>query len=250
MQLSRIKCKVSYDGGNYGGFQLQDNVMSIQQRIEEALQGIVKVPTRIYASGRTDAGVHARGQVFHFDTSLRIPEERWPLALNAQLPDDIVILEATHVPSQFHARFDAIEKTYRYCLWNRRLPDVFTRKYAWHIPYSLDIGLMREATRSLIGEQDFTSFCAARAVVKNKIRHVYEIEIHEESPGQIWLTFRGNGFLYNMVRIMVGTLIQVGSGKVAVERVQEILEAKDRRLAGMTAPPEGLFLWNVKYEHS
>lgn len=246
-KLRKIKCKVSYDGGAYGGFQLQENVMTIQQKLEEALYSIEKEPTRIYGSGRTDSGVHAKGQVFHFHTRVEIPEDRWPLALNKNLPEDIVVLDAAYVPDDFHARFDVKEKTYRYCLWNHRLPHVFQRRYSWHIPYTLDIEAMRKAAIYLIGEHDFTSFCSLKAVVENKIRHVYEISIEEEESGEIWLTFRGKGFLYNMVRIMVGTLVQVGSGKYSFFTVKDILEAKDRNRAGVTAPAQGLFLWNVEY---
>jgi len=245
--LHKIKCKVSYDGGAYGGFQLQENVVTIQQMLEEALLSIVKEPTRIYGSGRTDAGVHAKEQVFHFHTTIQIPEDRWPLAFNKKLPEDIVVLEAAYVPDHFHARFDVVEKTYRYCLWNHRLPNIFKRRYSWHVPYSLDIGAMRQAASFLIGEHDFTSFCSSKAVVEDKVRHVYEISIEEEESGEIWLTFRGKGFLYNMVRIMVGTLVQVGSGKYSCEAVKDILDAKDRHQAGVTAPAQGLFLWNVKY---
>ena len=221
--------------------------MTIQQKLEEALSSIVKEPTRVFASGRTDAGVHSKGQVFHFSTSIEIPEDRWPFAFNNKLPKDIVVLDAVRVPDDFHARFDAAEKTYRYCLWNHRISNAFLRRYAWHIPYSLDIDVMRKGASFLIGEHDFTSFCSNKAVVVNRTRHVYEISIEEEGSGEIWLTFRGKGFLYNMVRIMVGTLVQVGSGKYPYEAVQQILKARDRNRAGVTAPAHGLFLWNVKY---
>lgn len=246
-ELRKVKCIVSYDGGNYGGYQLQANRVTVQEVLEEALAKVVKQPVRIYASGRTDAGVHAKGQVFHFQTSVRIPEERWPLAINALLPEDISVLEASYVPSSFHARFDVVEKTYRYCLWNRKIPDVFLRRYSWHIPYVINLEAMREASRFLIGEHDFTSFCSIRAVVEDKVREVYSIDIEEREAGEVWLTFRGKGFLYNMVRIMVGTLVNVGSGKTPPDRVKEILEGKDRDLAGKTAPAQGLFLWEVKY---
>lgn len=245
--LFKVKCTVSYDGGNYGGYQLQENRETIQQMLEMALEKIVKQPTRIYASGRTDAGVHAKGQVFHFRTKTRIPEDRWPLAFNALLPEDIVVLRSQYVPDSFHSRFSAVEKVYRYCIWNQRAADVFFRHYSWHIPYHLNLDAMREAAGYFIGEHDFTSFCSIRSTVENKIRHVYEVSIHEEEPGRIWLTFRGKGFLYNMVRIMVGTLVDVGSGKRKPDSIIDILEAKNRDRASKTAPAQGLFLWEVKY---
>lgn len=245
--LYNIKCTVSYDGGNYGGYQLQDNAETIQQRLENALEKIVKKHTRTYASGRTDAGVHARGQVFHFLTETPIPEDKWAFAFNALLPDDIVVLTAQYVPHSFHSRFSAVEKVYRYCLWNRRVDDVFSRHYSWHIPYALDLDAMREAASYLIGEHDFTSFCSIRSAAGNKIRNIYEITIDEEEPGKIWLTFRGNGFLYNMVRIIVGTLVNVGAKKRIPRSIRDILAEKNRDLAGKTAPAKGLFLWEVKY---
>lgn len=244
--LYKIKCTVSYDGGNYGGYQLQDNRETIQQMLEEALEKIVKKHTRIYASGRTDAGVHAKGQVFHFRTEIPIPQEKWPMAFNALLPEDIRILSAEFVPDSFHSRFSAKEKVYRYCIWNQRVADVFSRNYSWHIPYVLNLEAMREGASHLIGEHDFTSFCSIRSTVEDKIRHIYEIAIEEDS-GMIWLTFRGKGFLYNMVRIIVGTLVLVGAGKRTPESVKVILAGKNRDLAGKTAPAQGLFLWEVKY---
>lgn len=245
--LYKIKCTVSYDGGNYGGYQLQDNRETIQQMLEEALEKIVKKHTRIYASGRTDAGVHARGQVFHFRTEISIPEDRWAMAFNALLPEDIRVLSAEKVPDSFHSRFSAKEKVYRYCIWNRRVADVFSRRYSWHIPYALNLEAMREGAVYLIGEHDFTSFCSIRSTVEDKTRNIYEIVIDKEESGMIWLTFRGNGFLYNMVRIIVGTLVNVGAGKRTPASVKDILTGKNRDLAGKTAPAHGLFLWEVKY---
>ncbi|RXT05336.1 tRNA pseudouridine(38-40) synthase TruA [Ammoniphilus sp. CFH 90114] len=246
-ELRKVKCTVSYDGGNYGGYQLQENFVTIQQVLEEALKKVIKRPVRIYASGRTDAGVHARGQVFHFQTPVILPEDRWPLAMNCLLPEDISVLAATYVPDSFHARFDVKEKTYRYCLWNRRIPDVFLRRYSWHIPYALDLEKMREGAQYLIGEHDFTSFCSVKAVVEDKVRKIYDIAIEEQNDGEVWFTFRGKGFLYNMVRIIVGTLVNVGAGKIQPADVRRILEGRERTLAGKTAPAQGLFLWEVKY---
>ena len=245
--IRKVKCTLSYDGSKYGGFQVQANSVTVQELIQAALEKVAKERIIIHASGRTDAGVHARGQVFHFQTSCQVPLERWSFALNSLLPDDIAILAAEEVPGTFHSRFDVVEKTYRYCLMNRKVHDVFYRNYAWHIPVLLNVDAMKQAAVYLIGEHDFTSFCSTRSIVENKVRHVYEILIEEESEGKIWISIRGNGFLYNMVRIIVGTLVQVGLGKRNSNGIIAILEAKDRKQAGETAPAHGLFLWEVKY---
>jgi tRNA pseudouridine38-40 synthase len=245
--IRKVKCTLSYDGSKYGGYQIQANSLTVQELVQAALQKVAKERIIIHASGRTDAGVHARGQVFHFQTSCQISAERWPFALNSLLPFDIAVLDAEVVPDTFHSRFDVAEKTYRYCLMNRKIRDVFYRDYAWHIPVLLNLEAMKEAAAYLIGEHDFTSFCSTRSVVEDKVRHVYEIDLEEEQEGKIWITVRGNGFLYNMVRIIVGTLVHVGLGKRDPDEINAILEAKDRKQAGVTAPAHGLFLWEVKY---
>jgi len=243
----KIKCKVSYDGTDYAGYQVQSNALTVQQLIEEAIEQIAKERTTIYASGRTDAGVHARGQVFHFRTACSIPVHKWPYAFATKLPNDIVVWEAEEVSDDFHARFDVLEKTYRYCLMNRPFPDVFHRRYSWHVPHPLSIEAMRIAASYLIGEHDFTSFCSIKTDVEDKVREVYDISLEQHDEGKLWLSFRGNGFLYNMVRIMTGTLVKVGTGEWEPDRVRDILHACDRTAAGPTAPPQGLTLWEVKY---
>jgi tRNA pseudouridine38-40 synthase len=243
----KVKCTVSYDGSNYAGYQTQSNATTIQQLIEEAIERITKEKTTIYASGRTDSGVHAKGQVFHFQTACSIPVPKWPFAINRMLPPDIVVQDAVEVPDSFHSRFDVVEKTYRYCIINRRFSDVFARNYSWHVPQALELQKMRQAAEYLIGEHDFTSFCSFKTVVEDKVRKVYEISFDMEEEGKLWITFRGKGFLYNMVRIMVGTLVKVGIGDWPVEAVPRILAARNRKEAGPTAPPQGLFLWHVKY---
>jgi tRNA pseudouridine38-40 synthase len=201
---------------------------------------------KISASGRTDAGVHAKGQVIHFDSPLTLPVEKWELALNSMLPEDISVLSVKEADPAFHARFDANGKEYRYYLNQSPKRDPFQRNYAFHYPYPLNLEAMREASAYLLGTHDFSSFCSARTEVEDKVRTIKTIEILEDEE-KVSFHFIGNGFLYNMVRILVGTLIEVGSGKRKSEEIMEILEKRDRRYAGKTAPGQGLYLWQVFY---
>lgn len=245
----RVKCIVSYDGTHFSGYQVQPNKRTVQSEIEAALKKLHKGQSiKVHASGRTDAYVHAVGQVIHFDTTLTIPPEKWPYALNSLLPNDIVILEAEHVADQFHARFDVIKKEYRYKLSTQKMIDVFKRDYTYHFPYKLDIESMRQACLHLCGTHDFTSFCVAKTEVEDKVRTIYSIEIMKEGNDLIFC-FTGNGFLYNMVRILMGTLLEVGQGKKTPDQIPSILEGKDRSLSGKTAPGHGLYLWKVYYDN-
>jgi tRNA pseudouridine38-40 synthase len=203
-------------------------------------------PVKISASGRTDAGVHAKGQVIHFDSPLSLPVEKWELALNSMLPEDISVLSVKEADPAFHARFDANGKEYRYYLNQSPKRDPFQRNYAFHYPYPLNLEAMREASAYLLGTHDFSSFCSARTEVEDKVRTIKTIEILQDEE-KVSFHFIGNGFLYNMVRILVGTLIEVGSGKRKSEEIMEILEKRDRRYAGKTAPGQGLYLWQVLY---
>lgn len=245
----RVKCIVSYDGTHFSGYQVQPNKRTVQSEIEAALKKLHRGQSiRIHASGRTDAYVHAVGQVIHFDTTLTIPPEKWPYALNSLLPNDIVVLEAEHVADQFHARFDAIKKEYRYKLSTQKMIDVFKRDYTYHFPYKLDLDSMKQACLHLCGTHDFTSFCVAKTEVEDKVRTIYSIEIVEKEADLIFC-FTGNGFLYNMVRILMGTLLEVGQGKKTPDQIPYILEGKDRNLSGKTAPGHGLYLWKVYYDN-
>ncbi|QDP38917.1 tRNA pseudouridine(38-40) synthase TruA [Radiobacillus deserti] len=247
--MQRIKCVISYDGSEFSGYQVQPNGRTVQEEIEKALQKMSKGnPIRITASGRTDAGVHAKGQVFHYDTELEIPEDRWKKAINTLLPPDIRVLEIEKVSSSFHARFDVREKTYKYFVDVQEDIDIFKRKYAYHYPYPLDLDEMSKACELLQGEHDFTAFCAANSGVKgDKIRTIYQAHI-KCTGNQIVFTFTGSGFLYNMVRILVGTLLEIGVGKRRASDILSIIESKDRNNAGKTAPAHGLYLWKVRYE--
>jgi tRNA pseudouridine38-40 synthase len=256
MEGRKIKITFGYQGTAYYGFQRQKNGPSIQQEIENVLARILQHETVIVASGRTDSGVHAREQVAHFRTTSRIPAERLVPAMNTFLPDDIVILDAVDVPATFHARYDVVEKTYKYRILNQRVPDPFIRDWAYQVKAPLDIEKMRKAAEYFVGTHDFSSFCCVRTQVEDKVRTVYEVRIDVQKrddfvPGQgldIWLTFRGNGFLYNMVRMMTGALVEVGKGRWDVEYVKQLLDAKDPNVGKENVPPHGLYLWKVNYE--
>lgn len=248
--MKRLKCTTSYDGTNFHGFQKQPKKRTIQGEIETALRKIHKgqeIP--ITGSGRTDATVHAYGQVFHFDTFLEIEPLKWKKAIQASLPLDIQIIDVEEVEETFHARFDVVRKEYRYRVLLTKDHDVFRRHYCYHFPYTINVETLKEASTLLIGTHDFSSFCASNTQVVDKIRTIYEIDIWLEGD-ELVFRFVGNGFLYNMVRIIVGTLLEVGTGKRAVEEIKIIVDAKSRDAAGKTVPGHGLYLWKVSYNNS
>jgi tRNA pseudouridine38-40 synthase len=245
--MPRIKCTVAYDGTSFSGYQVQPGKRTVQGELEKTLEKLNKGDSiRVNASGRTDAGVHARGQVIHFDTTLEIEPDRWQIALNSLLPADISIQTAEIASTDFHARFDAVGKEYRYFLLPSKTRDPFQRNYAYQFPYQLDFNAMKEATGHLTGTHDFTSFCSAKTEVEDRVRNLKEIDFFEEN-GLLVFRFVGDGFLYNMVRILVGTLLEVGTGRREARTMPELLEKKDRTLAGKTAPGHGLYLWKVFY---
>lgn len=243
----RLKCEVAYDGTDFQGFQMQSKGRTVQAVIEAALAVIHKgSAVRVFASGRTDTGVHARSQVLHFDSDFCIPEVGWRRALNAELPDDIVVHSVQYVASNFHARYDARKKEYRYRVLRSLNPDVFRNRYTYHYPYGLQLEPMQEAITAIIGTHDFTSFCAAHTDVKNKTRTVEAAQI-TTLDDELVFRFVGNGFLRQMVRILVGTLVAIGNGRLQSQDMTRILAAKDRRQAPATAPGRGLTLWSVSY---
>ncbi|MDQ0247927.1 tRNA pseudouridine38-40 synthase [Bacillus fengqiuensis] len=247
--MKRLKCIISYDGTHFSGYQVQPNQRTVQGEFEEVLRKMHNGQmVKIHASGRTDAHVHAYGQVIHFDTSLNIPTDRWKKALNSLLPEDICVREVQSVSPNFHARFDAVSKEYRYKIIKSQERDVFQRHHAYHFPYGLDYAAMKEASEYVIGTHDFTSFCSAKTEVEDKIRTIYNIEFFEESD-ELVFRFTGNGFLYNMVRILVGTLLDVGQGKIKSVEMKKILDGRSREMAGKTAPGHGLYLWQVHYDN-
>ncbi|GGE54623.1 tRNA pseudouridine synthase A 1 [Pullulanibacillus camelliae] len=246
--MARLKCVIAYDGTRFSGYQVQPNQRTVQEELEAALKRMHKGKAiRVTASGRTDAGVHAVGQTIHFDSPLAIPEENWCRALNTLLPDDILIKQAQGVADDFHARFDVSQKEYRYRILNRKEADLFRRFYTYHVPDILDIQAMREATTHIIGTHDFSAFCAAGTQVVDKVRTVYDVRI-EQQGDELVIAMVGSGFLYQMVRIAVGNLLAVGQGKAPPAAIAAILETKDRRKAFATAPPQGLYLWEVGYD--
>lgn len=245
--MPNYKMKISYDGRKYNGWQKQPgNTNTIQGKLEEILEKLLDEQVEVIGSGRTDAGVHALLQVANVKVSRDISEEELMIGLNDHLPKDIRILDIKKASDRFHARLNATGKHYSYRIDNGRVADLFTRKYTTRVEKKLDIKAMRNAASYLIGEHDFTSFCTNSGKKKSKVRIIYSIDITAVN-GKVSIDLHGNGFLYNMVRIISGTLIEVGLGKRKPEEVKDILEAKDRSRAGITAPPTGLFLVGVDY---
>lgn len=246
--MKRLKMTISYDGTNFSGYQVQPGERTVQLEIEKVLHKMHKGDTvKITASGRTDARVHATGQVIHFDTSLDIPTERYMKALNVQLPRDIRVIDCEEVAADFHARYSVTGKRYRYIWTTEQLQSPFRRHYTTETNgVKPDIHAMQQAAQYIIGEHDFSCFCASNTSVQDKVRTVNSItlEYHGE---ELHMTIEGNGFLYNMVRIIAGTLWEVGIGKRTPQNVQKIIESMDRKTAGKTAPPHGLYLERVYY---
>lgn len=244
--MTKIKLRLAYDGSDFRGFARQPGLRTIQGTLEDALAGVLGASVEVFGSGRTDAGVHARAQVVHWTQEKGPPAERYPYLLRRILPRDIVPLSATEVPEAFHARFSVLRKTYRYTVQRSRTEDVFTARYAWHVPQPLELAAMREASRHLLGEHDFTSFCAASTPIENKVRTIYQLDV-EERGTYVDIYCTGSGFLQHMVRIIAGTLVDVGLGRYRPADVAQMLLARDRQRAGRTAPPHGLCLWDVRY---
>ena len=245
--MKRIKLTIAYDGTHYCGWQIQPNGITIEEVLNKALTKMMGEEMTVIGASRTDSGVHAMGNVAVFDTETTIPAEKIAVALNQKLPDDIVITKSEEVPLDFHPRYCDCSKTYEYHIINTRIPIPTKRLTNYFVSYVLDIDKMRQAASYLVGEHDFVSFCNVRTDVENTVRTITALDILTDG-NEITIRITGNGFLYNMVRIIVGTLIRVGRGFYEPEKVKEILEAKDRRAAGVTAPAHGLMLMEIKYE--
>lgn len=245
----RMKATITYDGTNFSGYQVQPKQRTVQEEIEKVLTKMHKGEiVHVTASGRTDAGVHATGQVIHFDTTLSIPLNRYVRALNVQLPQDIRVLKVEEVSSDFHARYSAHDKRYRYVWACEEIQNPFRRFYTTFTNGTKpDVKAMEEAARYILGTHDFSCFCAAHTNVKDKVRTVTALtfEWHQE---ELHMVIEGNGFLYNMVRIIAGTLWEIGIGKRNSYEMAEIIDSMDRGRAGKTAPAQGLYLENVHYE--
>jgi tRNA pseudouridine38-40 synthase len=244
--VRKIRLEIAYDGTDFHGFAKQIGLRTVQGTLETVLSHIAGRLVEVYGSGRTDAGVHARAQVVHFVLDGGPPTDRFVYILSRKLPRDIVPLRACDVSDDFHARFSTLRKTYRYTIQLAKVENVFTNRYAWQIPGALDIRNMRDAATYFVGEHDFTSFCAASTPVQNKVRTIFELNL-EENETYLHIFCTGSGFLQNMVRIIVGTLVDIGQGRYSPIDILRMLEAEDRRVAGKTAPARGLCMWDVVY---
>ena len=245
--MRNIKLLIEYDGTNYHGWQVQPNGLTVQEVIEQKIEVMTRQRVHVIASGRTDAGVHALGQVANFKTESSIPVDGFRRGLNSLLPPDIIIKSAEEADVQFHAQYGAKRKTYLYIILNHEIPSAIHRNYSWHMPRPLDVQRMQEVSRVLLRKQDFSSFQGADADTEDPVREVFRAEWAAEGSRFLHFTVEADGFLKHMVRNMVGTLVKVGQGNISPEEFGQILTARDRRRAGMTAPPQGLFLVEVKY---
>jgi len=247
----KFKLTIAYDGTNYEGWQAQKTGIGVQQKVEEALAELFPGQPRVHSSSRTDAGVHALGMVAHVEipkADFKMPARKLVLALNAWLPEDIRVMSARRCRVDFHSRFDATGKQYRYLIWNQTAMNPLLRHQAWHVPTPLDLAAMQAAARRFLGKHDFKSFAGARNYeVESTVRTVTRCDL-KRNGALLTFVIEGDGFLYKMCRGMVGTLVQVGQGKISSTNVREILERRDRRVAGMTAPAHGLVLWKVFYK--
>lgn len=249
MPIKKYKLLISYDGTNYGGWQVQTNSISIQTLVQKALETVLRSPTPVIGAGRTDAGVHALGQTAHFNFLENVNSSRLCLSLNALLPHDIRIRNVEEAAEDFHARYSAIGKTYHYHIHLDRVINPFKRLYSTHILQRINVDLLHRAAPLFIGSHDFTSFAHEAkegSASRNAVRTLKRLDLVEE-PGGIRFEFEGDGFLYKMVRNIVGTLLDVSRNHIALDEIAEIFHAKDRRKAGRTAPPQGLFLMQVHY---
>ncbi|MBE5801275.1 MAG: tRNA pseudouridine(38-40) synthase TruA [Clostridiales bacterium] len=244
----RVLIRVSYDGTAYAGWQRQQNALAVQQVLEEALSKLTGETITVTGSSRTDAGVHALGQCVHFDTCSRIPADKYPFALNTCLPADIRVLAGMDISSQFHARFDAKGKSYTYRIHNAPHASALMRNFSAHVPQNLDVSLMQQSLPCLIGTHDFAAFQAAGGTAKTTIRTLESIQLLQNGP-ELTLMVRGNAFLYNMVRIIAGTALDIGMGRIPPEAFQKALDTGDRLALGITAPACGLELTQVYYQH-
>ncbi|EME5367632.1 tRNA pseudouridine(38-40) synthase TruA [Enterococcus faecium] len=248
--MVRYKAIIAYDGTNFNGFQKQPNGRTVQEEVEKTLQKMANgKEITVFGSGRTDARVHAIGQVIHFDYPEERPLERMRFALDTQSPEDIAVRQVEIVSEEFHARYLVKEKTYQFRVDIGKPRSPFRRHYASYYPYPLDLGKIQRALPDLLGTHDFTSFCASGSSIEDKVRTIYEAKMEvNETKDELLFTFRGNGFLYKMIRILVGTLLKIGNGRLPEDSIPAIIAKKDRNAAGPTAHPEGLYLYEVKYE--
>lgn len=247
--MARYKAIIAYDGTHFKGFQRQNDARTIQGELEKTLYRLNgKKQVTVHGAGRTDAGVHAMGQVIHFDLAHERDEEKLRFALDTQSSDDIAVLSVQHVADDFHSRYAPHEKVYQYRVSLNKVRSPFERYYMAHFPYEVDIEAMKQGAQALIGTHDFTSFCATGTSVEDKVRTIYDIHIdYDDKKQTLVFTYYGNGFLYKMVRLITGTLLRLGNGRLDTP-IATILENKDQQQVLWTAPAEGLYLMEVKYD--
>lgn len=242
----RVKLVVAYEGTNYCGWQIQPNGITIEQVLNETLSSLLGEEITVTGASRTDAGVHSLGNVAVFETHTKMPAEKISFALNQRLPEDIVVQESCQVPEDFHPRFSKSRKTYEYRILNCRFRQPLERRTSYFYHYPLNVSAMQKAAAYLVGEHDFTSFASVHAQTNTYVRTIYALDVVREGD-MIRIRVQGNGFLYNMVRIIAGTLIQVGAGIKKPEDMESILAGKDREMAGPTAPAHGLTMIGLEY---
>ena len=245
--MRTINLIIEYDGSNYLGWQIQPKGHTIQGVIQDRLKRLTGEPLQLIGSGRTDAGVHALGQVAHFKTESRMDANTFQRALNSLLPEDIVIRRAEEVEADFHARRSAKSKIYEYRILNRSTPPAVDRQYVWHVPQKLNLDEMKKATHNLVGEHDFSAFRSVGSSTRSSVRNILRADWKTGKGGLLRFEIEATGFLKQMVRAIVGTLVEVGRGKIDAEGFRDILNSKNRREAGPTAPAHGLFLKEVRY---
>lgn len=248
--MTRVKMVVAYDGADFHGFQRQPGLRTVQGDLEATLSAVLGRPVAVIGASRTDAGVHALGQVAHMDWSdeEQFPPEKLPFVSRGRLGRELTIRSCERAPEQFHARHSARYKIYRYRIDTGKVPDVFLGRYQHYAPIALDVDAMREAGGYFVGERDFTSFCSARATAGERVRRIFALSIVRPHPEQLEIDIVGSGFLHNMVRIIVGTLLDVGRGRSSPAKIPAIIEARDRRKAGPTASARGLCLMRIGYD--
>lgn len=245
--MPNIRLTIEYDGTAYGGWQSQINAPTVQDALLAAIKKVTGEDVKLYGSGRTDSGVHALGQVANFHTAVNIPAERYASALNTCLPEDIAVRASCEAPERFHAQFSAVGKRYRYTVFNHKQHTALYRRTSWHVSQKLDAGAMRAAAAHFLGTHDFTSFQSTGGVLRETVKTVTRSDIVVEG-NFIYFDVAADGFLYNQVRIMAGTLVKVGRHRLAPEDIPLILQACDRERAGYTAPAQGLCLMEVYYD--
>lgn len=249
--MRRIKLTVAYDGTNYCGWQVQPNGITIEEVLNKAICTLTGEEIAVIGASRTDSGVHAMGNIAVFDTGSRIPAERFSYALNQRLPEDIVVTKSEEVSLDWHPRYQNSLKTYEYHILNTKTPVPTKRLYNCFVSFDLDVNRMRQGAQYLLGEHDFAAFCCIRTNAKTTVRTITDLQIQQNplKPEEITIRITGNGFLYNMVRIIAGVLIRVGRGFYEPEKVLELLEGRERKKEAVTAPPQGLCLMEIVYEN-